>query len=53
MNVFDTHSQIVEDYAEYIRSFINISDPEIAKKVEDFLSEGHYQVEAGGGTVSG
>ena len=40
MNVFDTHRQIVDDYAQYIRSFINISDPEIAEKVEDSLSEG-------------
>ena len=40
MNVFDTHRQIVDDYAQYIRSFINISDPEIARKVEDSLSEG-------------
>ena len=40
MNVFDTHRQIVADYARYIRSFINISDPEIAREVEDSLSEG-------------
>ena len=40
MNVFDTHRRIVEDYAQYIRSFINISDPEIARTVEDSLSEG-------------
>ena len=40
MNVFDTHRQIVDDYAQYIRSFINISDPEIAREVEDSLSEG-------------
>ena len=40
MNVFDIHRQIVNDYAEYIRSFVNISDPEIARKVEDSLSEG-------------
>ena len=40
MNVFDTHRQIVNDYARYIRSFINISDPEIAREVEDSLSEG-------------
>ena len=40
MNVFDTHRQIVGDYAQYIRSFINISDPEIARTVEDSLSEG-------------
>ena len=40
MNVFDTHRQIVDDYAQYIRSFINISDPEIARMVEDSLAEG-------------
>ena len=40
MNVFDTHKQIVDDYAQYIRSFINISDPYIAQKVEDSLSGG-------------
>ena len=40
MNVFDTHRQIVDDYAQYIRSFINISDPDIAQKVEDSLSGG-------------
>ncbi len=40
MNVFDTHRQIVDDYAHYIRSFINISDPDIARTVENSLSEG-------------
>ena len=40
MRIFDTHKQIVDDYAQYIRSFINISDPEIKRKVEDSLSEG-------------
>jgi superfamily II DNA/RNA helicase len=40
MNVFETHRQIVDDYAQYIRSFINIADPEIARKVEASLSEG-------------
>ena len=40
MNVFDTHRQVVADYARYIRSFIHISDPEIAQTVEDSLSEG-------------
>ena len=34
MNVFDTHQQVVDDYAQYIRSFINISDPQIAQEVE-------------------
>lgn len=37
MNVFDTHRQVVNDYAQYIRSFINISDPQIAQKVEASL----------------
>ena len=40
MNVLDTHQQVVDDYAQYIRSFINISDPQIAKEVEVSLSEG-------------
>ena len=40
MNVFDTHKQIVDDYARYIRSFINITDPEIAQEVEHSLAEG-------------
>lgn len=40
MNVFDTHSKIVGDYANYIRSFINIADPEISKKVEEELKAG-------------
>ena len=40
MNVFEVHKQIVEDYAKYIHSFINISDRGIAKKVEDSLAEG-------------
>ena len=40
MNVFDTHRQIIDDYASYIRRFINISDPEIAQTVETSLYEG-------------
>ena len=40
MNVLDTHQQVIDDYAQYIRSFINISDPQIAQEVEDSLSEG-------------
>ena len=40
MNVFDTHAKIVADYASYIRSFINIADPAISKKVDSALSEG-------------
>lgn len=40
MNVFETHRQIVDDYGRYIRSFINISDPAIARVVDSTLSEG-------------
>ena len=40
MNVFETHRQVVDDYAKYISSFINISDPEIERAVKDSLSEG-------------
>lgn len=40
MNVFETHKKIVDDYARYIRSFVNIADHEIATKVEQELSAG-------------
>lgn len=40
MNVFHTHSRIVEDYATYIRSFLNIADPAIRAVVEGELGKG-------------
>ena len=40
MNIFDTHKKIVDDYSDYIKSFIHISDPEIKLKVEESLSQG-------------
>jgi len=40
MNVFETHRKIVDDYSSYIRSFLNISDPEIRAKVESELAAG-------------
>lgn len=40
MNVFQTHSQIISDYATYIRSFLRIADPQIKKIVEDELGKG-------------
>jgi len=40
MNIFDTHRKIIEGYSDYIRSFINISDPEIRQRVDDSLSDG-------------
>ncbi|MBI1299665.1 DEAD/DEAH box helicase [bacterium] len=40
MNVFESHRQIVQDYASYIRSFLNIADPQIQNVVEEELSKG-------------
>lgn len=40
MNVFQIHSGIVDDYATYIRSFLNIADPTILEVVEGELSKG-------------
>jgi hypothetical protein len=40
MNVFDTHAKIIGDYASYIQSFINITDPEIRAKVDAELQAG-------------
>lgn len=40
MNVFRTHAEIVGDYASYIRSFINIADPEIRRVVDNELARG-------------
>ncbi|NGZ07813.1 MAG: DEAD/DEAH box helicase [Nitrospira sp. LK70] len=40
MNIFETHSRIVSDYASYISSFIKISDPKIQEVVEGELSQG-------------
>ena len=40
MNVFESHRQIVQDYASYIRSFLNIADPQIQSVVDEELSKG-------------
>lgn len=40
MNIFHTHAQIVQDYGTYIRSFLNIADPQIKELVESELSQG-------------
>lgn len=40
MNIFETHSRIVSDYASYISSFIKIADPKIRKVVEGELTQG-------------
>lgn len=40
MNIFETHSRIVSDYATYISSFIKISDRKIEHTVKAELSQG-------------
>src|SRR5262245_930335 len=40
MDVFQTHSRIVLDYENYIRSFLKIADPEIKQVVETELAKG-------------
>jgi len=40
MNVFQTHADIVSDYATYIRSFLRIADPAIRETVEQALDQG-------------
>ena len=40
MNIFETPSRIVSDYASYISSFIKISDQKIENTVKAELSQG-------------
>lgn len=40
MNIFKTHARIVEDYANYISSFLNIADDDIKRHVENELRDG-------------
>lgn len=40
MNIFETHANIVSDYASYISSFIKIADPKIRAVVEGELTQG-------------
>ncbi len=40
MNVFETHSKIIADYATYIHSFLNIADPSIHEIVKAELKRG-------------
>jgi len=40
MNVFQTHAGIIDDYATYIRSFLNIADPVILEVVAAELRQG-------------
>src|SRR6056297_1786737 len=40
MKIFDIHSSVMENYADYIQSFVNISDDEIREHVDNELKEG-------------
>jgi len=40
MNIFDIHSSVMKNYADYIQSFVNISDDEIREHVDNELKEG-------------
>jgi len=42
MNVFKTHARIVEDYATYIRSFLNIADPQFERSLKRNWGEESY-----------
>lgn len=40
MDVLLTHQKVIDDYASYIQSFLNIADPAIRSTVESKLAEG-------------
>ena len=40
MDVFELRNRLVQDYADYVRSFINIRDARIAETVKQKLAEG-------------
>lgn len=40
MNIFDIHTSILSDYKSFIKSFINVKDDRIRKKVEEELESG-------------
>src|ERR1700761_4828626 len=41
MDIFEVHRRIMDDYANYIRSFVSISDDTIRLRVERYLNDGH------------
>jgi hypothetical protein len=41
MDIFELHGRIMGDYANYIRSFVSISDTEMRQRVETYLNDGH------------
>ena len=42
MNIFEYRNGIIDDYSNYIRSFINIEDERISQKVFDELRNGLF-----------
>src|SRR2546421_228084 len=40
MDVFGLRDRVIRDYASYVRSFIRIQDPQIARYVEEQLAQG-------------
>jgi hypothetical protein len=40
VNVFELRERVVGEYAEYVRSFVEIKDPQIGRTVDGALHEG-------------
>lgn len=41
MDIFEVHRRIMDDYANYIRSFVSISDDVMRQRAEQHLNDGH------------
>jgi hypothetical protein len=39
MSIFDMHKAVIDDYRQYVQSFISIADPEIRRFVEQELTD--------------
>jgi hypothetical protein len=46
MNVFELREKLVADYADYTRSFLEVSDRRIAERLDDELRAGLLWPEA-------
>jgi ATP-dependent helicase YprA (DUF1998 family) len=46
LDVFRLRDEVVRGYADYVRSFLTIADPQIKGYVEDRLADGHLWPEA-------
>lgn len=42
INIFNIHESIMNEYKNYIESFINIKDEEIKKKISSEINDGRY-----------